>query len=472
MNQISGMWANKRTIGSLALLCGVLFFTYNLQENSSKLKRATTLESGIQTCFSRVNQTYTAKLLNDQNSQYLTQNFQSLTEECFAEGILNVEESLKTDLPIVAKKLSTLASNVHWFHEDSLLPANSANALAATDESRNIGSRFEMIENTKDEVLETAEAFKTNLSNQLGRDKNLFYASAILLTLMLIFEYFASTNRKISNSARENEAADELLDRGGIESVKVGEIIRVALEQNELMNCAKLFYNFYSTHAGNQVTKVGSREAQTLEHLVTPAPRIKIMQKEEVNNDIDDLWNNDGVGMVLDRPVTPRMNNFNLSQVTGKTIDILAEKIFSFGVQLKVVVPEDIMVEGKEEELDQIFYHLLASAIANSKGAQVAMQAQRLGDIVILDLQSNGKRIEEGTTSLDMKICQILLDEIDAKIKIDNVLDQLGNVTGSRVKVIFVAAKSVNKANKLVDLKIGSKKEIQQAIQNSYVAEN
>ena len=53
----------------------------------------------------------------------------------------------------MAKKLSTLASNVHWFHEDILSPA-SAHTIAHDGEVRDVGSRFGKIETTKDEILE------------------------------------------------------------------------------------------------------------------------------------------------------------------------------------------------------------------------------------------------------------------------------------------------------------------------------
>ncbi len=467
MNQITGMLANKRTIGSIILLGGVLYFTYNLQENSQKLKKATTLESGIQTCFSRVNQTYTAKLLNDQNSQYLTQNFQSLTEECFAEGILNVEENLKTDLPIVAKKLSTLASNVHWFHEDSLLPANSVRTLATTEESRNIGSRFETIENTKDEVIESAETFKASLSNQLTRDKNFFYGTAMLLGLILIWEYISNANRRISNTARENEATDELLDRNGIESVKIGEIIRLALEQNDLIQCAKLFHNFYTHKTVSYSLKGQAKEALVLENLITP-PRIFVTPSEAIKNEkqIDDIWNNDGVGVELDKPKIKELE-FNLNKLAAKTIDLLSEKISSNKVTLKVEINEDISIQGKTEELDQIFYHLISNAISANNNSEVHLQGQRLGDIVIFDVAVKGVGSNGVLSAVDMKICQILLDEIKAKIKVDNTLDQLGNVTGARLKVIFQAGIHKSKTSKLVDLKIGSKQAIAKAMREA-----
>jgi hypothetical protein len=449
MNKITGLLASKRIISSIILLGGVLLFTYSIQENSQKLKRVTNLESGIQTCFSRVSQTYTAKLLNEQTSQYLSQNFQSLTEECFAEGVLNVEENLKSDLPIIAKKLSTLASNVHWFHEDSLLPINSAGALSTATEGKSIGSRFETIETTKDEVLDVAEQFKSSISNVLNRDKNFFYVTSALLVLMLVLEYMANANRKISNSARENEAAEELSDRDGIESVKVGEIIRVALEQNDLNNCAKLFYNSYSHKSGTANLKLHNKEVQVLENLITPEHLVRTAVKAKVQEQIEQVWNDDKVGNLIDRP-TEVIEEFNLNQVSARAIDLLADKIFSLGVQLKVVIAEQITIKGKEEELEQIFYHLFAGAISLSEDSPISMFAQRLGDIVILDLIFQSEDANKFTSTVDMQICQTLLDEINAKVKIDNTLDQLGNVNGIRVKVIFIAGQDLRSTHQAV----------------------
>lgn len=442
MNQITGLLTNKRIVVSIGLLAAVLFFTYSIQENSQKMKRVTNLESGIQTCFSRVNQTYTAKLLNEQTSQYLSQNFQSLTEECFAEGILNVEEHLKQDLPIVAKRLSTLASNVHWFHEDSLLPLNTNHTLSTSDDGRNIGSRFERIETTKDEILDSSEQFKSSISDYLNRDKNLFYATSFLLVIMMVLEYIANTNRKISNMARENEATSELSDREGIESVKLGEIIAVALEQNDLRKCALLFQNYYSHQKEIQGSTSQNREINALESLITPTRIMK--SAPTINEQIDKIWNDDQVGTILDTPVV-LTKDFDLNQVSNRAIDLLAEKIFSLGIQLKVMIAEHITIKGNEEELEQIFYHLLSSAINSTDSTQVSLFAQRLGDIVILDLGFQSKGTNDLMSSVDMKICQTLLDEVNAKIKIDNTLDQLGNVNGARIKVIFIAGQDLEK---------------------------
>ncbi|MGZ3786996.1 MAG: hypothetical protein ACXVLQ_00655 [Bacteriovorax sp.] len=468
MKQITNLLESKRNIAGLLLLASLIGITYNIQENSGRIKRLTNFESGIQTCFSRVNQTYTAKMLGDTASNYLTTNFQNLTEECFAEGILQVEDSFKVELSLVAKKLSTLASNVHWFHEDILSPG-SARAIANDGESRDVGARFEKIETTKDEILDATEGHKSEITDTLNKEKNIFYVSATLLVLIMISEYMSTTRRRLSNQARENEAQAELMDNGGVVSVKVGEIIRTALEQNDLFNCSKLFANYHSQQSFDKTIK--NKNKLSLDELVTPLAN---QSPAEVNEKIDKIWNDDSIGVSADNLEGKMLKDLNLEQVSSAIVGLLAEKLFSQGVQLDIKIPENLSVKARAEELEQTLYHLVNYAInkcqSDSGDKRISMSAHRLGDIVAFDLIHSGQGFDEellkqrvGITcsarslDIDLQICQELLQEIEGKVQFDNKLNQKGEVVGGRVKIIF---KSGESAPRLVDLKVGSKKEI------------
>lgn len=468
MKKISNLFQNKRSVAGLVLLGALVTTTYKIQENSGRIKKLTNFESGMQTCFSRVNQTYTAKMLSDATSNYLTQNFQNLTEECFAEGILNVEESFKAELSQVAKKLSTLASNVHWFHEDILSPG-SANMIAGDGESRDVGTRFERIETRKDEILESVEAYKNEISESLNQEKTFFYVSATLLVLLMLSEYMSNARRRLSNLAREKEAQAELSDNGGAGSVKVGEIIRTALEQNELFNCSKLFLNFHAQQTLDKNLK--NKNKFSLEGLVTP---IGAQTAAAVNEKIEKIWNDDSIGVSADHATGKKLSDLNLESMSAAVVDLLAEKLFSQGIQLDVKIPENLMIKAAQEELEQTLYHLINYAINSTHSEtgekSISIFAHRLGDIVAFDLIHSGLGFDEeilkhrvglaDTTKsldIDLQICQTLLAEIDAKIQLDNKINQNGEITGGRVKIIFRTGENTSR---LVDVKKGSKKEI------------
>ncbi|MBC7537829.1 MAG: hypothetical protein H7281_03350 [Bacteriovorax sp.] len=478
MKKISSFLEHKRSIAGLFLLAALVSNTYNIQENAGRIKRLTNFESGMQTCFSRVNQTYTAKMLGDTASNYLTQNFQNLTEECFAEGILNVEDSFKAELSQVAKKLSTLASNVHWFHEDILSPG-SVRAIANDGESRDIGVRFEKIETTKDDILESSEKYKGEITNSLNNEKTVFYVSATLLVILMFSEYMSNTRRRLSNNIREKEAQAELLDNGGAASVKVGEIIKSVLDQNNLINCSKLFANYHEHQSFDKTIK--NKSKFSLEGLITPIGNQTLVG---MNETIDKIWNDDSIGVTADNIEDKMLLDLNLENMSSSVVDLLAEKLFSRGIQLDVKIPDNLMVKGRQEELEQTLYHLINYAInSTDEGSgekNISIFAHRLGDIVAFDLIHSGLGFDEeilkhrvGITSsgksldVDLQICQTLLEEIEARFQLDNKLNQNGEIIGGRVKIIFKAG--TNASARLVDLKVGSKKDIQAILNQSAV---
>jgi len=472
MKEISVLFQSKSTLAKMALLGVLVFTTYNIQENSNKIKKLSTFDSGMQTCYGRVNQTYTAKLLEDVESNYLTQGFQTLTEECFAESVITLEDNFKTELAGAVKKMNNLASQVHWFHEG--LTSSSENKLT-TNEGKDFGSRFETIENQKDEILEEADVLKNKVTNELNSKKNIFYATSTLLVVLMVLEYLSNTKRRISNNAREIEAERELIDNGGVNSVKVGEIVRSALEQNELINCAKLFNNYYVQSTFEKSVK--GKTKSSLDNLTVPQNQAS---EQSTVEKIEKIWNDDSMALNIDNGMSVKNNiqnslDLNLDQNISKVIDHLAEKLFSKGIQLEVNVDEKLSVLGTEEALEQILFHALQFAVSstgsNLSAKKIGINAIKLGDLIALDINNSGSGFNadvlkakvgletaQSGLDLDLQICQSLVNEIGGKMQFDNRIDQSGTVTGARIKLILKAGD--NRTAKLVDLKKGSKKEL------------
>lgn len=297
----------------------------------------------------------------------------------------------------------------------------------------------------------------------------------------MIAEYMSITRRRLSNNAREKEAHAELLNDGGGASVKVGEIIRVALEQNDLINCSKLFANFHAFTISEK-----GKNRMSLETLVTPIGA----NTNKAPFNIDKMWEDDSIAVAADVTPVSRLHNINLENMSSTVVDLLAEKLFSQGVQLDMNIAESLEIRARQEELEQTLYHLFAYAINSTSShngeKNISIFAHKLGDVVAFDLIHSGGGFEESmlkkrvgldsdgaNLDLDLQICQTLLNEIEAKIQLDNKLDQNGNVIGGRVKIIFKAAiaatENVNQG-RLVDLKVGSKKEILAAMSASHTA--
>lgn len=475
MKKILNIFDSKRNILAIGLLGGLVFNTLRIQENSNYIKKMNTVENGIQTCFTRVNQTFTANLLKQTSSAYLSQGFQTLTEECFAEAVSAVEELGYLQASDVQKKLSGLSSNVHWFHED-LLAGTSAGAKALKNESpRNVGKRFSDIETTKNELVETNQILKDKLNDDVNTQKNIFFALATMLFMVLVTEILSIAKRKLANSNSEFLANSELKDNGGVHSVKVGEIIRVALEQNELDSCSKLFTNYYSYNEG---LKAFGAKPTVAETLVTPKKSV-ISEVEEKN--LDEIWDNDEIALNADKEAEileekTILEESNIEAISTKIIDILAEKLFSHGVQIAVNISEGLVVKGNAEELEQSLYNLYNYAIEQSKSVKgekhLAVNSHKLGDVVVYDLSFSSKGFDldplkgkEGldllanNENIDLLISKQIFDDSGVKVQLDNSINQAGEIESAKVKLIFKAGTMVTKG-KLVDLKIGKKSDI------------
>ena len=105
----------KTKILSLAGLASLVIVSVGIQNNSIKTQELSTLKGGLQTCFTRLHNSYTARLLGS-DSQYLSSGFTETTEECLGETI-HTYETLAMDNTIILDDLNTLANDANWFHQ-------------------------------------------------------------------------------------------------------------------------------------------------------------------------------------------------------------------------------------------------------------------------------------------------------------------------------------------------------------------
>lgn len=162
-------------------------------------------------------------------------------------------------------------------------------------------------------------------------------------------------------------------------SVKVGEIIRLALEQNDLINCSKLFANFHAFTISEK-----GKNRMSLETLVTP---IGANTNKPAFN-IDKMWEDDSIAVVADLNPASNLQNINLESMSSTLVNFLAEKLFSQGVQMDLNISESLEIRARHEELEQALYHLFAYAINSTSvhngEKNISIFAHKLGDVVAL----------------------------------------------------------------------------------------
>jgi signal transduction histidine kinase len=467
-------------MGLLVLLLGTTFFIQSLSQN---VKQVSVLQNGIQTCFSRVAQTYTAKLLGETSSLYLDAGFMNATEECFGETMAETEEHFSQALKKSSKKLNTLASDVHWFQQRIANAEESEFSKTTSGISiSNLGQRFEKLEQTKDEIAEANEIFKVEILSTLASLKVSFYILSFLLPFMLIWDFAERKSLLDRNKRLEGEAKDELETLGPDASDRVEELIRTALDQNELVYCSKLFSNYHANTSFRNATDFKTPTHGKVE-------LINSSDKQAYDQQIDRIWAEseleDSSELNLkELEVIEEFNNIpegldsvGLNNVLGRVVKNLSNKLLAEGIFIDMDIDEDAHVYGNEESMEQVFFHVIQNAVKNSNlgiaPQKVQISHKHLGGTTVIEVSDSGKGfspevidsklgLNKEELPISLQICGSFMEEFSGEVAFSNNYNADGDVKGSIVKLIFKRAKVDHSSDniRVRDVQKGTKREI------------
>ena len=234
--QLRSWISSKKTITGIGTTALLIFAGVFQQTVSTKISNLNSIQSGLSTCFSRANQSYTAKVIGDATSMYLESGFMKTTEECFAEANSFFEENIKTTASKVSQSINALMTDVNWFHERI---EQSSSSFADQSEEvvlSNLSDRFEKLEMKFDqldgELIRKVEGMRLSKENI-----NLFLiVLSILAPLLLLWDFVEKKKLQQRNSQIERNAKQRMQAGEAIVHSEVGNIIKEALEQNQLVS--------------------------------------------------------------------------------------------------------------------------------------------------------------------------------------------------------------------------------------------
>ncbi len=494
------IWAHKTGLLTFVLISLLTYSTVNLQKFSGKTEVLASLNEGIQTCFMRVNQTFTAKLLGG-NQSYLTPSFLLETEECFGDIISLAEDSFLKDRnqAELLRKINSLSSNVHWFHEkvgsadgkeNTITKRSNKNrfVVKATNEPSNnseISGRFSKIELIKEQVLEKQDNFRSGLEDKLGLIKQTTIAVSFLLSVLVVWLLLGIKVRRKLNEQFEEAAFFEIKKEDAIEVTQVENIITKVLEGNGLVYCAHLFGNFCNNVLSGE--KVGEGEeviSPFAPNLITPAGteanlKAAMTLIEHSGNSSDDFTN------------SVSANFANVDKVFSQVVDQLASKLFTCGILLDLNIQSSISVSMSEEGLGQVLFQVISNAINAlnnltevSCEKKIKVNLKRLGGVAIVEVENSGEGFPEHIlkeqenlrvvkmAGTGLTICKELIEQSRGQFLLSNIVGKDGDIIGAQVKVVLnasvenkigagtVVRKDVANKTELVSLFKGSKKEL------------
>ena len=316
------------------------------------------MNEGVSTCFGRVKNSYTAKLLGDVNSIYLSNEFLATSEECFGETLSSLVENFETVLSDTEKTLNTVSSDSHWFHQK--LVSEEAKMVGGITVS-NYGSRFNSIEENIVKIQSELEEYRQGVLAKISNGKIIFIFLILTAMSFLIWETWRKILFKRRREDIERRALEELNERGGRASSAIGSIVAEALATSKFKQTADLFINF---HEDTFVDRADTNDFGTVKFVTGDDQNVWKKQ-------IEQAWSESEEKIELverrDKFIAEAVecSDIHLDHVLSKVVNLMSSRLFTKGIVMDFDVPEDVYVRAEEEALEQVFYHLLAQ---NLKG--------------------------------------------------------------------------------------------------------
>lgn len=479
LRKILSVFKSKRGAAGFAFAVVAFSSAFFLDHVGSSRQLTTTLQSGLQTCFQRIHQSYTAKVIGG-NSAYLDSQFTTLTEECLGEAKTIFENRFAGVLVGTERLMNNLTTDVHWFHETiTKNDGTPANVVIA-----NAGGRFEKIEKLKDEIMDNLYQASEGFESSAWWMMVVFSLSSFASLLFMGLEGVRVFKEASLHDAIEEEAMETLSEGLAMNVDHAGTIIKRALDQKDLRICSELFdfYNEKQLHMKAQGVRTPSVDVTGTSTFATPGVNAR---------DIENIWNEADTQEQIQKPLesswvpssvlAPEEDKIiHLDAVLATIVNRSSDKLFSKGLNVQLDVKEDVYIEGESELVEQVIFHSLNFALSNvaadkSGRSKLMLSLRALGPMAAFEVLFSGPGIKKealdalsglsrGNAGADISLSIIaeLMKEAGGRFVAENSPEG-----GAKLKLIFTSifanmnASSDEAPTKRVDRVIkGSKKDI------------
>jgi hypothetical protein len=460
------------SVGLLAAFSGLFVYAQLLNGQFLDIQN---LNNGIQTCFTRVNQSYTAKMIGDKSGGYLNPSFMMTSEECFSEALNVAEDLFASSYSFSIKQLNKLIADVHWFHENM---ESSNSPFVDQGAQKNISSRFEKIEMMKDGLIEGAESLQQKIKHsQFALNVSMSLLGFLALFLFL-WEVLDQKSRDDQNLIVERDAEIELLSEGLPQSSRVEQVLSKAFENNNLENCSALFQKYHSGVLEGQmqyfITKGYHEQVEqddSSDELIRHEDaEFNLPKNNQVATVVETLELSPDEEEVLDKP-EETMDNI-LSQI----VEHMSSSVFHKGILFELTADDSIEFSSNRDILEQIFFHSLNHSISSCEevsNKRINVSLHRLGGTAIFEIEDSGIGFDpmliknelgmastESKLPLELMIVKEIVRENNAEMTIENILTDDGVVIGGRMRIIFRLQQSRDINRGLVQIRKTTKREL------------
>jgi hypothetical protein len=426
---------------TLTLVTGALVYSGSkslaLYQNSHELK------TGINTCFSRVNQTLTSLLVGDFVSEYVKNDFTTTTQDCLSDAIKFYETNLKDNADI-GKKLNSFSTDTYWFNEKAIGIVGLAQKEQVNVASSNIISKYETLEVYRNEISDSLD----KIINEANQNLKFNQWALIVLAITALGSILVSRRGNVKNQkaveAFEAEAT-ELISKNEKSLIQIDRFVAKVTNYWNLPKTYELIKDLESLLMSSNTNKVYIEDLSTVTN-----DQMNFANEKTENN----------------------LNSTNLTESFNVTLNKLKEKAFSSGVIIDFDLADEVWVKGNRESVDQLLYSVCSEsidrAIEHKDQKKIIIRSKALGGVVYFKLSNadekfaqdtidyfSGTNLEPQDVNVNLMMIKELIKDSDAQIKISNRKEK--NINYAQIEISFFATK---KPEKRVQIKKGKKRDI------------
>ena len=407
---------------ALFLSVGLVVAGIYLLSHSQKLQKLSVLEEGIGTCFQRVSQTFTARMIGQMNSVHLNQGFTQATQECFGETVSwAMNATSDRDVSKLVILFNKLANEVSFFHAKIEKRNTQFSINNDTVQRSHLNGRFQAMESIREDILSDIALIKMGARTSIAKAKVIFYFFAFLCPLTFCILWWRTRNQYKTNQEVEGEARLLILSNKATFNA-ARKLIDRALMNNNLSYTKNLFIQAFSRNEAeskiesqvrSQMTKNEQKRAIEIERVweesklrdaIEQTPSEQVVVMESLPESVEELPTNE---MTCELEV-------NLT----RHLDMLSGRIFTQGIRLNLNIEElpNVRVCGKTEDIDQILYYALTDAMTAAENGkkELSVSLKQLGGIVLVNIDASGASFEDQELfkkprEVELQICRELI---------------------------------------------------------------
>jgi hypothetical protein len=428
------------------------------QSNQVQIDRMNVLNQGVNTCFNRISQSFTAMMIKDIQSPYLQQGFMSLSDDCFNE-VSKGTSTFRSQLGTGYDVLTRLLSDVHWFHESlNKIHAPMMAGMKLDAPLSPLSEKFAKIENFKTTLVDSVDTTAAKLREIQKNDEILMGIGLIIFVLSLSVLSLQEFNRLQLQKEIERQALNLLKAGQANVGAIVDQLVERALVTQNMTVTAQIFKDYH----GNILERMAMRSSSD-ETIAAPVKNEKAAEfVAEAEGE---------TALIEDTVVRPKSS---LKEILVSLQTIQGKE------NMQISDVRDVQVQLDYESLEQIMNSAISKLATNrTDGKKIMVSNQIHSDrtIVNLFLAKNAFLASEleymetnasvsGEIDMNLMILKEIAQASGVTWNLENKTDRDGNITGMNIRFVMNRVPKESRAKNLISVVRGKKKDLAREMMN------